>query len=169
MNRKGFISKLLALDGFAAIPKLWVKSYTKIYLLQCFVAGFRYYKGPALLETMKAGDMLQLVREPKNKYDECAIALHFNNEKIGFIPAAENAMPSRLLDAEVVELMAEITHPETDAATWENVRIAVYVLKEITAPMPSKAKYLTQQDTPVYRSLKTGENIYKILYQGEYA
>ena len=163
MNRKGFISKFLALGGLAAIPKHWIKSYTKIYLLQCFVAGFRYYRGPALLEAMKAGDMLELVREPNNEHDESAIALHFNNEKIGFIPAQENEMLSRLLDARVVELMAEITHLEPDAATWENVQIAVYVLKESTAPIPAEGEYLTQLDTPNYRSLKRGNNVYRIL------
>ncbi len=154
MNRKNFISRVLAVSGLSAIPAQWVKSYTKIYLLQCFIAGFQYYKGPSLLGSMKEGDMLELVREPANKYDDCAIALHFNNQKIGFIPAAENETLSRLLDAGVVELMAEITHVKKGAAAWENVCIAVYVLKESNEPLPEHAGYLTELDTPHYHSLK---------------
>jgi hypothetical protein len=165
MDRKGFIAYFLSLGGLAAIPKHWIKSYTKVYLLQCFVAGFRYYKGPELLGKMQTGDMLELVREPNNEHDACAIALHFNNEKIGFIPAQENEMLSRLLDAQVVELMAEVTFLEHNAATWENVRIAVYVLKESSVALPAQGEYLTQLETPKYTSLKRGDNVFRIHYE----
>jgi hypothetical protein len=43
----------------------------------------------------------------------------------------------------------------------------VYVLKESTAPLPPEGEYLTQLDTPEYRSLKIGNNVYRIHYKGE--
>lgn len=75
-----------------------------------FVAGLKYYKGPRLLNNMKEGDMLEMVREPGNPYDTNAIALHWNRHKIGFEPAASNDILAKLLDADALELHAEITH-----------------------------------------------------------
>jgi len=40
------------------------------------------------------------------------------------------------------------------AKAWENVHIAVYVLKETTGDLPAAATYLTQLETPHYRTVK---------------
>ena len=171
MNRKGFISSLLGSLGAAALgqfPKSWVKQYQKIYLLQCFVAGFGFYHGPSLLQQIQEGDMLELVREPENEHDSCAIALHFNGQKIGYIPQQENALFSKLMDGKLVELMAEVTHLKTEAATWEHVAIAVYGLREVDEPLPGHSHYLTQLETPHYRSLKYRNNrVARVFYEDE--
>lgn len=181
MKRGDFIKKIIALFGVAVLPKGLIVSYKKIYLLQCFVRGFRFYEGPGLLQEMKTGDLLEMRREPNNEHDNCAIALHFNGHKIGFIPAEENGMLSRLMDADLVELLAEITHLETNAAAWENVHIAVYVLRK-EEELPAEATYLTSLETPHYHTLKhnndrisrfsvkgkeilTGEDFYKELVE----
>jgi hypothetical protein len=116
---------------------------------------------------MKTGDLLELVREPGNEHDPCAIALHFNNKKIGYIPAGQNEVLSRLMDAGVIELLAEITHLEPQAATWENVHIAVYILKEDAAP-PAEADYLTTLETPQYYTLKhKGDKLTQLKTKGK--
>jgi len=124
MDRSDFLKNIIGLFGLAVLPPLAVKQYQKLYLLQCFVRGFKFYDGPQLLNNMKEGSMLELVREPDNKYDECAIALHYNNQKIGYIPSESNEVLSRLLDSKAVELVAEITHLQKEAATWENMHVA---------------------------------------------
>ena len=44
--------------------------------------------------------MLTFQREPKNKYDALAIqVLNGKNERIGYIPRADNEILSRLMDA----------------------------------------------------------------------
>lgn len=159
MERKSFLQHLAALGVFGFIPAQALKHYQQFYLLQCFVAGFKYYKGMELLAQMKQGDMLELVREPANKYDECAIALHWNKEKVGFVPASDNAMLSRLLDAGALELTAEITHLNKQVQPWENLCVAVYFLKEITgADIPENMQYLIQLETPHYTSYKSNRN-----------
>ena len=130
MNRTSFIKSFISLLGLGAIPVGIIRHYKKVYLLKSFVRGFKYYDGPGLLNEMKEGDMVELRREPNNAFDVDAIALYFNNFKIGFIPAESNTILSKLMDAEVVELLGEIKHLQIDASTWENVAIAVYVLKE---------------------------------------
>jgi hypothetical protein len=171
MQRSDFIKALLAILGLSFVPE-WAQAsvvhYKKYYLLQCFVRGFRFYDGPALLGKMKEGGELQLVREPENEYDECAIALYWNGQKIGFIPAECNEILSRLLDIGVPELFAEITHLQPDAATWEKVCAVVYVLKEQPAhapDVPEPAAYLTTLVTPEYYSLKGKNDLVTRLYK----
>ena len=126
MNRKGFISNLLGLGGLFLVPKQWAKSQKKVWLLECYVAGFKYYEGLQLLSSMKPDDLLELVREPENEYDHCAIALKFRGRKIGFIPATENELLSKLLDNNLLELKAQIIHLDISAKSWEQVFLGVY-------------------------------------------
>lgn len=107
--------------------------------------------------------MLELVREPENKHDSAAIALHFNMEKIGYIPRESNEILSRLMDADVIELQAEITHIEQKAKAWENVHIAVYVLKELKKVHEENA-YLTELTTPRYYTIKHADNTLSRIY-----
>jgi hypothetical protein len=160
MNRAEFIKNILIAGGVSALPKEWIVTYDKFYLLQCFIAGFRYYEGMELLNDMKEGDMLELVREPENEYDANAIALHWNNRKVGFIPAMHNETIAKLLDAEALKMHVEITHLKHEAQAWENVAVAVYFLKE-RAPfetIPAGAQYLTMLETPRYYSVKRGHD-----------
>lgn len=159
MKRSAFIKNLLAIGGLSFLPKQSITHYQKYYLLQCFVRGFRFYKGLSLLPLMHEGDLLQLVREPANTYDPCAIALHWNKEKIGYIPAEENSLLSKLLDIGIPELIGEISFLEAEALAWENVHVSVYVLKELKNAPAENASYLTVLETPSYHSLKRKNNI----------
>lgn len=158
MTRTTFIKNITALFGLSVLPKIMVKQYHRIYLLQSFVRGFRFYEGAALIPKMKNGDMLQLVREPDNQFDNKAIAVYYNDIKIGFLPKEDNDILSKLMDAEVVKLHAEIAQLQEGAKDWEKLFIAVYVLKETDAALPESAKYLTVLDTPGYRTLKLPDN-----------
>ncbi|MBX2907225.1 MAG: HIRAN domain-containing protein [Taibaiella sp.] len=155
MNRGSFIRNIVTLGLGAKIPAGF-RNYKKIYLLECFVAGFQFYSGPERLEQMKEGDLLELRREPDNEADSRAIAVYHNLHKIGFIPARDNKTLSRLIDADVIPLVAEITHLEQTAARWENVRIAVSLLKEQRGPLPNHAVYLMQLNEPNYKTLNKG-------------
>lgn len=157
MTRSDFLKTLLKSFAIGRLPVSITKDFRKIYLLQSFVAGFQYYEGVPLLSGMKEGDLLELVREPGNKYDSCAIALHWQGKKIGFIPAAINEMLSYLLDAEALSLFAVITHLEKNAQPWENVAIAVYFVQEVNKELPAHASYLTRIEAPHYRTLKHKE------------
>lgn len=159
MKRIDFIRGLIGVFGVAVLPRNMVHHYRRIYLLQSFIRGFRFYEGQKLLAKMKEGDILELIREPDNPHDSCAIALYFNDSKVGYVPREDNEILSRLLDAGVIDLLAEITHLKPEAAAWENVHIAVYVLKALEgSSLPKEAAYLTILDTPHYRTLKHKDN-----------
>jgi hypothetical protein len=154
VNRSVFLKKLIASITIGKLPVSVTSSFRKIYLLQCFVAGFRYYEGMQQLDRLKEGDLLELVREPDNAYDRYTVALHWRGIKIGFIPSSINEMLSFLLDADALSLFAVITHLERNAQPWENVAVAVYFIQEVNKKLPAHASYLTRIEAPHYRTLK---------------
>jgi hypothetical protein len=62
--------------------------------LNCDIAGFTYYEGAIVFNRLTIGTPLRLVAEPDNHYDPHAIALYFEDCKLGFIPRSENRMLS---------------------------------------------------------------------------
>lgn len=165
MNRFTFLKNLIGLYGIAALPSEMVKQYQKVYLLQSFVRGFQYYEGPNIIKEINQSGLLEMVREPDNKYDRKAIALHFNCQKIGFLPMESNEVLSILMDAKLIELQAEVTHIEPDAADWEKLHIAVYALKEVENPRDwGKAEPHLLLATPRYHTLKSKDDSYTRLY-----
>lgn len=148
MNRSGFLKRLVGIPGLGFFSIAEVAASQKVYLLQSFVAGFRFYKGMELLPHMQEQDIVELRRNPQNEHDDFAVAVYWQQEMIGYVPAASNEVIARLIDAKALSLVAVITHLEPKAKPWENVAIAVYFLKNGSIP-----DYLTQLKPPVYTSL----------------
>jgi len=164
MTRSDFLKNIIGIYGLGALPSNNIKQYEKIFLLQCFVRGFVYYKGIELLPSISSSDPLQLVREPDNKYDKYAIAVYHKQEKIGYLPREKNEIISKILDAGLLDLYAETSHVNTDADTWENIFLVIYALKEVTGTtLPPEAQYLTVQYTPHYYSINVNKK-----YQSRY-
>lgn len=159
MNRLSFVKNLLAMGGLGLLPPGLVKNFRKFYLLQCFVVGFRFYKGMEVLPQMKEGDLLHLVSEPDNAFDACAIALYWNEQKIGYVPKAENQMLSKLLDADALDLMGEIAYLNKEVKPWENLHVAIYFLKAWEGELPAQASCLTELKSPIYQTIKQKDNL----------
>lgn len=129
MNRGEFLRNMFGGIALSFVPKLEAKAITEQKLLQCFVAGFSYYNGPQLLDSMEIGNVIKLVREPNNKYDEKAIALYLNNQKIGFVPRIDNEVLSNIMDSNTLKLAAEISYINAKKSTWEQVEIVINCIK----------------------------------------
>ena len=127
MKRIDFLKNLSGVASMLVMPLNHLRSRKKTWLLKFHVRGFQYYKGPALISRMRKGEILKLVREPANKYDRHAIAIHYQDHKIGFVPAEKNEVFSRLLDSEGSTLLAEIINVEQDANPWEAVSAGIYL------------------------------------------
>lgn len=165
MTRSCFLKNLIGLYGVAALPLERVKQYERIYLLQSFVRGFQYYEGPRIIGEINNSGVLELVREPDNIHDSQAIALHFNRRKIGYLPRESNEVLSVLMDADLIQLQAELTHIQPDAADWEKLYVAVYVLKEIeNRENWARIEPYTVLETPRYHSLKSKNDRYTRVY-----
>lgn len=166
MNRSDFLQRLVAIAGFGTFNLQTLIPKRKIYLQQFFVAGFRHYKGMELLPYMEVNDILELRREPDNEHDDCAIALYWQQEKIGYIPYEVNEMTAKLLDAQALPLLGMITHLNREVKPWENVVAAVYFLQDESVQMPAHAAYLQQLAQPVYKTTKeaTREKLFEQIF-----
>lgn len=149
------IDFLKTLISSAVISQFHIKEkekFQKIYINQFFVAGFQYYEGHNLLKKIKVGDFLTMIREPDNRYDNCAIALHWKEKKIGFVPGSENSVLAALIDANDLEFLCEVTFVELKTKPWENVAVAISYLKKVNKeriePIPD---YLIKIEKPLYR------------------
>ncbi len=82
-----------------------------------------------MLEQLDKNERLELVREPANKYDENAIALHYRGKKIGFVPREKNEVISTLLDAGTPGLQATILSVEKEKGPWEAIYAGIFIEK----------------------------------------
>jgi hypothetical protein len=74
---------------------------SEILSMECIVAGTTFIKNLSKIEKyLEEGQLLDLKREPKNKYDKFAIVIcNSSGEKLGYIPREKNEMMARLMDA----------------------------------------------------------------------
>ena len=64
------------------------------------VVGTRYHAASRIAPLLHPGDLVDLRREPQNKYDPWAVAVHApSGERLGFLPKFGNRQVAELLDA----------------------------------------------------------------------
>ncbi|MBP6335367.1 MAG: HIRAN domain-containing protein [Bacteroidia bacterium] len=127
MKRIDFLRKLIGVASLLFIPVNLLKDKKRTWLLKFGVRGFQYYEGPALINGLRPREQLSLVREPENKFDKYAIAIHYGGRKIGFVPAERNEVLSRLMDSGTVDLGAEILSINNDSNSWEGVSACIFL------------------------------------------
>ncbi|MCL1969149.1 MAG: HIRAN domain-containing protein [Bacteroidetes bacterium] len=83
------------------------------------IAGFTYYNGVDLFENLKIGTQLSLKAEPENAFDPNAVAIYYQEEKLGFVPRDENPLLRKFLNLGYTDLfeikisqVSPETHPE---------------------------------------------------------
>lgn len=87
------------LSVLAGENKIALPFQKDIFLIEIQVAGTSFRKNIKELEPqLLPGQMYRMVREPDNKYDANAIAIYFEEEKLGYIPAEQNEIMARLMD-----------------------------------------------------------------------
>ena len=102
----------------------------KVHLTNFHIAGFGYWDGCEAFENLKIGTKLQLEREADNKFDPYAVAIYYNDLKLGFIPREENHDFSKFLDMgwnDMYEVRIQRLSPE--AHPEQQVEVIVYVKK----------------------------------------
>lgn len=91
--------ELLALIGTGGVKA--IAPFTReIFLLNIVVAGTTFCEQMNELEPdLVPGSVLKMIRHPKNEYDEPAIDIYINDNRIGWVPQEFNEVISRLMDA----------------------------------------------------------------------
>lgn len=67
------------------------------HLAHFSIAGFTYYEGVICFNQLQIGTSLKLILEEDNKFDARAVAIYYNEYKLGFIPRTENRIFYKLL------------------------------------------------------------------------
>ncbi len=97
----------------------------QIFLLKTFIAGTSHLKSRKVIEEMKSGDRLIMIRED-NKYDEHAIRIEDQKKrKAGYVPKRDNLILSRLMDAGK-KMFAEVRDIE-QGESFSKIDICIYM------------------------------------------
>ena len=109
-----------------AIGDLLQPLIREIHLFDSFVAGTTHLSDPSVLEEIKVGDQLSLLRE-NNKFDSNAILiLTADKKKLGYVPEKDNIIFARLLDAGKM-LAAKIKGIEKKGS-FTKIAIGIYLV-----------------------------------------
>lgn len=88
------------------------------------LAGFQFHAGPRLWPGLRAGDPLGLIREPRNPHDPHAVAVHWHEWRIGYVPRDENTEVAHLLDTGR-RLSAHIHALGPGPSPWDRVALQI--------------------------------------------
>jgi HIRAN domain len=136
MSRRVFLQSLTALFGEIALTTmtqakpespspLSSKPHAGWKTLQISpVAGFQYHQGETLWPQLATGQSVTLVREPGNRFDQRAVRLDWQGEKLGYIPRIDNAAVAQLMDRGET-LSALITGLKNSDNPWERIEVEV--------------------------------------------
>ncbi|MCE1161163.1 MAG: HIRAN domain-containing protein [Burkholderiales bacterium] len=100
---------------------------TTQYLKAFYIAGFAYYQGAYAYPELHIGTRLKLVREASNIHDENAIALYYQEQKLGFVPRAENSEIAKVIDAGYDIFEGVVQQLTPSAAPASQVRVALHI------------------------------------------
>ncbi len=132
LTRRRFFETLAATPFLILAGKQAVARQTprRIPLCRCYIAGFQYHSGPAILRALRKGQRLSLKREPNNPHDALAIAVYTTTgKKIGYLPRRLNEIPATLMD-QGQPVQSFIHRVTRNAPTWEMVAIQVCLKKQ---------------------------------------
>ena len=94
----------------------------------CHIAGFSHWEGCLVINDLKPGAKLELEREISNPFDPRAVAIYYENTKLGYIPKSNNEEISTFLDmghSEIFDVRVQSVcpneHPESQ------VRVAIFI------------------------------------------
>ena len=125
MDRRSFIERIAALIGVSvAAPVARAAANAPVELQRSPVAGFQYHQGEAVWPLLMVGATLDLVREPENAYDQRAVRIDWQGQKLGYVPRIDNAAVSHLLDNGQT-LDATIVSLQASSDPWQRIAIAI--------------------------------------------
>ena len=104
------------------------KPLKRICLDNFHIAGFSHWDGCEAFEHLKIGKELQLVREEDNPFDPFAIAIWYENYKLGFVPRTANHDLALHLDMGLSDIYEiRITRLSPDEHPEHQVEVILYI------------------------------------------
>jgi len=98
----------------------------EVWLQRSEVAGFQYYEGEKVRDSLKVGDSLTLIREPDNPHDSYAVEVFWQSHKLGYVPRYENYQINDFLKHDAT-LRARIKYMTDSGNPRERVTFDIYL------------------------------------------
>jgi hypothetical protein len=98
MKRRTFFKQLFGSIGVAATGATIAVETQSVLIQESPIAGFQFHEGDAIWPSLAVGEKLALMREATNTHDPDAVAVYFQNNKLGYVPRAENSAIAQMLD-----------------------------------------------------------------------
>lgn len=108
------------------VPKMKTAKDLPVKRLSFYLAGAKYNAAAHIAPILKVGDSVFLTPEPENEVDEQAIAVYWNRERLGYVPAEFNShigqemRSGQRVSAHILELWAR-------RPSWKRIKIQVAV------------------------------------------
>ena len=100
----------------------------RIHLSNFHIAGFSYWDGCEAFEHLKIGTRLHLVRETDNQFDPYAVAIWYDELKLGYVPRGENHDISKYLDMGLSDIYeVRITRITPDTRPENQIEVILYI------------------------------------------
>lgn len=102
----------------------------RIHFAHFDLAGFTYWDGVIVFDQLGIGTKLRFKREQDNKYDPRAVAIYFEDNKIGYVPRSENGEISKLCQmgyGSIFDVRINRISPENQPES--QIGIVVHLLK----------------------------------------
>ncbi len=105
-----------------------IQPVKKTHLTNFHIAGFGFWEGCEAFEHLKIGTKLELVREADNPFDPYAVAIYYDEYKLGFIPRTSNHDISKYMDMGLDDIYeVRISRLTPDVHPEEQVEVIVYI------------------------------------------
>lgn len=96
--------------------------------LNCHIAGFSHWDAVEVFDELHVGAPLELRPEPTNPFDPCAIAVWFNETKIGYVPRTHNAELAQLMFFGYGDIFsARVAQVDPQAHPERQARMAIFL------------------------------------------
>ncbi|NDP26403.1 MAG: DNA-binding protein [Flavobacterium sp.] len=93
------------------------------------IAGFTYYEGVLAFNELKIGVQLQVKLEEDNKYDSRAVAIYYNDFKLGFVPRSENRIIYKLLKVGIDCMEVRIQRVDEKENPENQIGVVIHLVK----------------------------------------
>ncbi len=131
MDRRKFILSIAASpllfsgrNGQAAQTEKPATLHRDIVFLDAMIAGWQYHQGDQIWNLLQDDTPLTLSREPRNPYDEGAIAVFAAGVKLGYVPRVHNTVRTCLIDQNV-PVKACVLQKHITPQPWEKMEIRI--------------------------------------------
>lgn len=124
MKRRTFFQRLFGGLGLAAVSPVVVAEDRSVLIQESSVAGFQFHRGDKVWPSLSVGASLALMREPNNSHDANAVAVYYQNHKLGYVPRGENSAIAQMLDRGE-RLEAKIIKLSEGEDPWERIRFKI--------------------------------------------